>query len=76
MVGRVTANPDYELGRGHVRILGQSELPTNEPVWTVTIEFRVQARSQEMADGRVVAGLSGAFVVGPERKIRGWRVAR
>jgi hypothetical protein len=72
----VTANPDYELGRGHVRIVPDSELPTNEPVWSVTVEFRVQARSQEMANGRVEAGLVGAFVVGPERKIREWRVAR
>jgi hypothetical protein len=71
----VTTNPDY-LGKGHVRLLGPDELPTNEPVWTVTVEFRVQARSQEMANGRVEAGLSGAFVVGPERKIREWRVAR
>jgi ribulose 1,5-bisphosphate synthetase/thiazole synthase len=71
----MTVNPDY-LGKGHVRVLDQSELPTNEPVWSVAVEFRVQAKSQEMADGRVVAGLSGAFVVGPERKIRAWRVAR
>jgi hypothetical protein len=71
----VTTNPDY-LGKGHVRILDQSEFPTNEPVWIVTVEFRVQAKSQEMADGRVVAGLSGAFVVGDHRKVRSWTTVR